>query len=296
MNYVTEAAWTATSLYYEQPWENFLAKSLKPFAASISQTGIAERYYFERSQETGPHIKLFVRSPSPVMKSVIWPNILEHFCGYFELQPADRKRWSNDGPVSAIRESAYLGEESAYGGLQGLQVAQRHYEASSNEALERMSTKNNKWTQNDAYLAAIEMNLSMTYMLGMDLGEAAAFFEFLWISTACEKQQVRFQTSYAARELAINDLVQLSWTRLSAIGDLSEDVFGRWLQTCLYTGYDFKTLERMGLLNGLPENGLWEVYGQLIEKTNNRLGVEGVIQSFLFYLLHRTLHTLSGRK
>ena len=75
----TSAAWVVAHLYYDQPWLNFLTKSVKPFVDSLTKSGIIERYYFERSQDRGAHIRLYFRCNEELLRTLVLPNLRKHF-------------------------------------------------------------------------------------------------------------------------------------------------------------------------------------------------------------------------
>ena len=79
--------WTSTCIHFAKPWETFLVKSLKPFVDSISRTGIADRYYFERCEEEDTKINLYIRSTGYVMETFILPSMKIHFNAYFQSAP-----------------------------------------------------------------------------------------------------------------------------------------------------------------------------------------------------------------
>ena len=327
---IETATWINTELYYAHPLETFFVKSLKPFANCISHTRIADRYYFERSDENGSHVKLYIRSSSETMESIIRPNMEDHFASYFKSQPSTRNNAAEDllnTPINTICAKPYQDDLLSYSGIQGWTIAQRHFEASSNEVLERMSNKwalirndtrdrerialwekescptNNfdnettLWDNEDKLSAAIEMNLSMVYMLGMDIEEAIEFFEFLWesskgIERESKKQEKVFDYAYTAQKNLLIKFHSKVWQRLSEIIQFGQDSYGLWLQSCLYTGEDFRALTKQGVIKSSTKNPLWSIYHQLIQKTNNRIGLQSLDQTFLFYLMKQSLKEL----
>jgi hypothetical protein len=73
------ATWLTASLYYNGPWEYFLAKAIKPYVDVVLQTGVAERFFFERRWQESPHACLYFKGNADVLHHILKPNLQEHF-------------------------------------------------------------------------------------------------------------------------------------------------------------------------------------------------------------------------
>ena len=84
----TTTDWLTVNLYYGKPWEEFLVKAVKPYTEVVTQTGVAERFFFERNWERGPNISLTFKGSPNVFFKILKPNLEEHFLQYFDSRPS----------------------------------------------------------------------------------------------------------------------------------------------------------------------------------------------------------------
>ena len=68
--------------------EEFLVKAVKPYTDVVLQTGVAESFYFLRSWEKGPNIRLWFKGNPFILAKMLRPNLDEHFLQYFESRPS----------------------------------------------------------------------------------------------------------------------------------------------------------------------------------------------------------------
>ncbi|HHH49559.1 MAG TPA: hypothetical protein ENK52_01120, partial [Saprospiraceae bacterium] len=66
--------WLAVHLFYNEPWEEFLAKAVKPYVDTLVQTGIAAQFFFIRYWERGPHIRLRIKGEKNIIDNIVQPN------------------------------------------------------------------------------------------------------------------------------------------------------------------------------------------------------------------------------
>ena len=125
--------------------------------------------------------------------------------------------------------------------------------------------------------------------------EAASFFDYLYRPIAIQKEQAVFEPAYDLQKQRLIRFHSQCWDRLAAIVQLEANNYGLWLQSCLYTGEDFRMLLNIGAINAEdPHDLLWGFYANLIHKTNNRLGLEKADEPFLYYVMMRTLEEISS--
>ena len=132
--------WLTVSLHYNEPWEELLVKAVKPYIEVVLQTGVAERFFFQRSWERGPHIRLFFKGNSFILENMLKPNIQEHFLQYFESRPSllaepnypadfpQEHRWFPNNSVQFLPGAIEL---SHFKNLQKLRFCERQLQASS---------------------------------------------------------------------------------------------------------------------------------------------------------------------
>ncbi|MEO1518615.1 MAG: thiopeptide-type bacteriocin biosynthesis protein [Bacteroidota bacterium] len=182
-----EHYWLSVYLYYNEPWEHFLTKAVEPYIRTTLDTGIADRFFFIRYWDRGPHIRLRIRGRADVIQPLVKPNLEEHFLSYFDSKPSKRTepnypaafpaalKWL---PNNTVQYIAYEPEVERYGGGTGIQLAESHFHLSSSCILELLRTNGGDWHYDDAMGAAIKLHLSFAAAVGWNAQEAFWFFRF----------------------------------------------------------------------------------------------------------------------
>lgn len=179
-----DSRWLAAYIYYNEPWEEFLTKAIKPFVESTIASGQTDRFFFIRYWEKGPHIRLRFRGESNVLNEKVKPAIDKHFGNYIQHKPSLRTEpeWLKEQPPewqwypnNSIQYIEYEPETERYGGPGGIIVAEKQFELSSKVILDIIE-ESDGWDYDRAMGAAIQLHLAFAYALGMDHHEARHFY------------------------------------------------------------------------------------------------------------------------
>ncbi len=315
--------WLSVYLFYNEPWETFLEKAIYPYISTLKQTGIAEQYFFIRYYEKGPHIRLRIKGDPEIIKSMVRPNLEEYFLQYYDSRPSFRvdPPGTNWNPNNTIVFSKYRPEINRFGGINGMELAEKHFHASSELVLKLIKSFGNQWNYEEALGAAIQIQLIMIAALGFDRANARMFFRAYFQNwsqffSADEERKseisdpsVSFERAYKIQKSSINPIVQNLWLGLENKSLFDSAILNDWFQfnTELKTQYDkvYKNLE----LKKQPDNTflwpahfspnqknalLWPIFSDLLHLTNNRLGVLNQDEGYLGYLLMRALDAMKG--
>lgn len=323
-------SWLSLHLFYAENLDTFLASTLKAYTDTIIKTGAAQRFFFIRYQERGPHIRLRIQGDADVLENIIKENAVEHFSNYFRMYPSKRfdpnqhpdtpaeQRWL---PNNSIQLIDYEPETERYGGEFGLKLAENHFFISSKVVLEAMSV--GPWNDQQAIGVAMKLHLGMANKLGMDLDKAADFFASIyahWLPVAIARERIT-QAQYQQQQHLINenyeqgfldqkeDLVSFIAALLEAFSsenEFEEDYFNEWLNHCKRLGQEFRLAQAQNQLKPRSKDflmkiqaeidetdaELWQFYADFIHLTNNRLGIGNEDESYMAYLIMRSLEEL----
>lgn len=275
MSFRASTKWLTVCLYYNEPWEEFLLKAVKPYADIVMQTGIAERFYFQRCWENGPHIRLWFKGNENILEGMLKPNIEEYFAHFFESRPSfrvepnypsdysDKLKWE---PNNSLRYLPNAPAMSCFSGALGLSICEKHYHASSKVVLESLADKGVRWTYDDALSTANKLHLSFAFAVGMDLEEAKQFFQQLFnnwkAGNFSTKEGLEFKEdrSQADRILSFNRIFELQragitafnqalWQSLENGMNLDEEGANEeWIQTTLNINIELGLVQDAGKL------------------------------------------------
>ena len=291
----TSAAWVVAHLYYDQPWLNFLTKSVKPFVDSLTKSGIIERYYFERSQDRGAHIRLYFRCNEELLRTLVLPNLRKHFGQYFDDKPSTRRTEKPAfEPNNTVRIFDHVPDIDGWGGPVGLPIAERHFQSSSEAVLDFMALKGDDWSSDDVLATAIEMHIGFIESVGMDNEEAARFFEYCLLYHSTEDFRLQyFEEFFDTQREPLLDFHAKLWESLQNKTEFTEITYNQWLEQCFYTTQDLRRTFRQRVLKIEAKfSALWTVYAKMMRTTNNRLGLIGRDESLIYYLMMRSMEKI----
>lgn len=329
-------SWLAAHLYYNEPWEEFLTKAVEPYVSSIMGAGVIDQYFFVRYWDRGPHIRIRFKGESTVIEQLFRPNLVEHFENYFEDRPS--KRTNPNYPVNFPEEFKWLPNNSVqffnyepeferYGGPVGVQIAEEHFQISSDVALHSIKEKGFKWTYDDALGAAVKLHLSFIYTMGFDLISAVSFFRMIfynWLPRSFrfytkglsreEYQKLSnetidsFSRAYEMQKSALLPFHQSLWEGLEAKSEFDDENINTWIsknkviKEKLNIALENKQLTPRKLTYQLPveivqsistdQELLWNFYADYIHMTNNRLGILNKDEGYLGFLIMQSLKAL----
>lgn len=317
-----ERAWLAVYLFYEEPWERFLAEAVKPFAERAIRESWAERFFFIRYWEEGAHIRVRFEGDPSTLTGRLLPELTKTFRSYFRSNPSARPRGRGKGPAGAFRHrnnavvrAVYEPETERYGGSTGRDIAERQFDASSRAVLSLLK-KTRSWSYERRMGAGFQMHVTLTDVLGMDSTAAARFFARVgrpWFGAALGRQAMVDEESLDARRQvalrAFETIYQKSRRALQAHRKALRDtviggrLFGEpwldtWVRDMRKVAVELQEAQQAGLLaipwkylpgpRGAREE-LWPVLSSYVHMTNNRLGIFNRDEAQLAYLLSRTL-------
>jgi thiopeptide-type bacteriocin biosynthesis protein len=291
--------WVCARLNYNEPWVEFLTKSVKPYMDTVTKTGMVQRYYWECSYEGGAHLKLFFRCKTELKDALLIPNMKSHFENYIVVKPSYRRK--NPAHLvknNSVQFSDYQPLIEQWGGEVGMPIAERHFQSSSNAVLEFMALKSDNWSSDEILATAIKMHLAFAEAADMDTEEAIRFFEYCLLYHASEDFRLQnFEEFFETQKEPLLDFHADLWESLQSKIDYKELLYNDWKEQCFYTTADIvRTFRLRALKIEAKFSAIWTMYAKLIQKTNNRLGLQGRDESLVYYLMMRSLEKISTEK
>jgi hypothetical protein len=289
-------AWRVAQIFYNEPWEYMLTRSIRPFSESILKTGIVERFFWERSFDPQPNIKLYFRANIEKITELLEPNLIQHFKQFQEDRPSLRTTEA----LFADSVQFYYAEPfpDSFGGIVGASIAERHAQASSEIVLffleKFYNPPINNWNLANLLTTAIELHLGFCNAARMTTEEACQFLEFCMVNQPAEALTIqKFETYYLKQKEPLVNFHSEMWNLLQSGEVFEERPYNRWLEESYFTVEDFKKSFYNRALNVPSQlNALWAIYHKLIQQTNNRLGLFGKNEQMVYYLMVRSMEDI----
>ena len=319
-------AWLAGHLFYNIRQNAILVESVAPLVEYVFSMGWAERFFFVRYMEHGPHFRLRFCGEPAILESRLKPFLIHHLNAYLGRRPSQRPeeglmgdRASTWYPNNTLRFLPYEPEVKRYGGPHGMAVAEKVFHHSSRAVL-RLLAECPDWDYERALGAAIQLHLGQAYALDFTLQELQAFAGFIakgWLSSSFEavdhgkddpkrkeeKVMRAFAEAFEQQKEGLLAFIRSLWQALENKAEFGDVWFMKWLEATRETSRSLNGLyrdRRLQLPWVTPQSGsrhnrfepLWPILGAYIHMTNNRLGILNRDESFLGYLLGQTLSQL----
>lgn len=315
---ISATKWLTTCLHYNEHWEALLTKAVKPYADVVLQTGVAESFFFERSTHRGPHLRLWFKSTEFLLENMLKPNLLEHFQQYFEAKPSDLvvPKYPSNFPEELRwrpNNSVYF-EEIRPVFAEGINevsqtILEQQYGASTEMVLNILQKNGGGWSGTEKLSTAIKLHLGMFYSFGMSLKEAANFAAWVYENWIEEKnadllnEQVEdlrryFQSNFSLQRKDLLSYVSALWELLKNYRSMGDDTYVDWIHANSDIHLEISLASDAGKLNSLKPNPRavplsWIYYADFIEKTNNRLGLSGRNEGYLYFAIAQSLRQLN---
>ncbi len=302
--------WISAHLYYHDALNDLLRRAVRPLVDELAVGGLINGFFFVRYWQGGPHVRLRVRladqTDAQPVKSLIETRIRRFFArcpsrtlvrsedylrsaGWFaqhEFGPGNSTVEPLQ-PNNSVRFVGYVPEVARLGGPAGVAAFEPHFTDSATLALELIAANPSEQRRTGRALA---MMLLAAAVVIPDLPRLARYFRRSyrdWSARYTAGDRTRaacyetgWQQTYDRQRAQLGELARrlLEATRPGA-GDHLDTVSTRWVASVSYL-FDRLTGQRLALA---------PLLFQCLHKHNNRLGVTVAEETYLLFLLHRTL-------
>jgi thiopeptide-type bacteriocin biosynthesis protein len=324
--------WLAAHVFYNGIQSKLLLDGIVPLIEELRARQLIRHYFFIRYWERGFHIRLRLL-PAPDVSHAdlraivdpglegylaacpsLYPNTDTHMAPYyttlFEMEYGKeelQRRYGEDGripyyPNNSVQYIPYEPEYARYGGPAGIELAERHFEASSDIVL-RLLRELNIRVPGIVLGQAAQMMLQMAHVFFGDEARCAKYFGDYgryWESLSGPGQQdpvkrgEKLEATYQSLRTRLHTRFDQVRTLIDVEQRAESDTGTRWLHHVIWLREQLMELKAHGRLE-LPERivGAGFEFEYLLSgylhMTNNRLGVRISDEALLGYLLHRSL-------
>lgn len=331
------AAWQALHIYYTSDSSPLLTECIGPLVRDLRARGLLHRYFFLNYWLEGPHVRLRLQPSSdahnevrchadaavaaflarrPALYEADSEFLLDMYEDMFRMEYSKEERiarYGTDGPMPLRPNNScvhvpYEPEYDKYGGQAGVDLAEWHFEHSSDLVLQLMETTN-------AHLRTVRLGLAAQLMIILSvsfLGDPDRVAQFLeryhdyWryaFASLDASNSERYEGNYPSEAAGL----RVRFTELHAAiaaGRMEQlTTFGRsWAEHCAELRAGVIRLAREGQLLMPSRDGsssraavtdfdtaLQTLLSPYLHMTNNRLGVTIADEAYLSYLLARML-------
>lgn len=312
--------WLGFYHYYTGNWEHFLRTSVFDTVRQVIQGNLADKFFFVRYWENGPHIRLRFKGQKTKLLREVKPLIEKAFQEYlkeFSLEDFPVK-YRNPRFVSdrTLIIAPYEPEIIRYGGEEAMAICENQFQNSS-EAVFQALIENSSWNYSSALGIAIQMHIAFAVKAGMNNYDAYQFFtrQFQnWLPSAIfskggdSPQELNkntsevltaFSTSYEKQRNVLEPFAQTIYQSLkNNMTLLSSSWYLNWcdnIETMHREIILLKKKDRLFIPKTFQETLIqdyripqeWYVYDSLCHMTNNRLGILNQDEGFLGFILAR---------
>jgi thiopeptide-type bacteriocin biosynthesis protein len=326
--------WLAAHLFFDADvgiytgeCDELVLEVAEPFVRRCQREGWIDGWFFIRYSEHGPHVRLRLHGRAEVLDDVVWPALQEQLRARYPDVVFERPDvppmpvWPSGAPGAAEPEKRegpvrithaalieYEPEIDRYGGPDAILVAERMFEVSSEAAcalLQKTSRTERSSRLGKGLLTMVEL---MHVFSGGDRAFASRWanqYNLGYLRGVARDEEARgawlgaFDSGYGSQADTLGEYVEEVWSRMDEGEPLSDalDLYRDGL------------LEVRGHLRGLFDAGRvvapmepfagWEqavggICSSYLHMTNNRLGITIQEESYLAYLILRTLQSPAG--
>lgn len=294
--------WIGLHIYFTSDKVKMFQECIIPLVDEMLEKGMAQSYFYIIYQEKGSHIRLRLKSAQDVNYIYNYTNarFLEHFTKY-PSQP-DSNRAGDFFPNDSVQLITYEPEYARYGGVNGIDVAEKQFRNSSDAVLYYFK-KNKLHKYNDLLNLAIKLHLSSVYAYGgKKLEHAILFFNFLFNAASGLLNHSPFAKFTPGMEYVYSDYynkqkhilvpyIKAIWESFDQNEMIDENI-EQWkaneqdIMKQLNGLYTNNTLELPFLYESFPS---WSILQSYVHMTNNRIGIIPTDEPMIAYLLMRGL-------
>jgi thiopeptide-type bacteriocin biosynthesis protein len=315
--------WVSVHLYYHDALNDLLRCAVRPLVGELATVGLIDGFFFVRYWQGGPHVRLrvllhdqvetrpverlidkrvgrfFARCPSRAvvrsedyLRTAGWLARHEFGSGPTTIDPTtiDRATVEPLQPSNTLRYVTYVPEEDRLGGPAGVAAFEPHFMDSSTLALELIAANPSEQRRTGRALA---MMLLAAAVVIPDLGRLVRYFQLSYRDWAARHPagsahyETGWQQSYDRQRAQLGDLVRrLVDQAQSGAGYHLDAVSSRWV-TSVSSLADRLTEARLAI---------GPLLFQCLHKHNNRLGIRITEETYLLFLLQRTLTEIAGER
>jgi thiopeptide-type bacteriocin biosynthesis protein len=329
--------WISLHIFYVGALEPLLLDAVDPLVQDLRAQQALERFFFIRYWQEGPHLRLRLLPAAGVEQEDVQKQAEEALRAYLKRSPSlytlhnerrspsykemflaeySLEKWrefygdSDEMPLrpnNSVHAIPYEPEDGRYGGSAGVELAEWHFEQSSDMALKLMRTTN---LHVRSILLGLALQLAVSLSVGLleDQAQVARFFahyEQFWTRNYGRAQTTpaSFEKKYIRMEATLQRRIcDLRQSVLQGVQGQQTPLEWEWIEHVRELKARLKLLvaeKKLVFQNALTDHQP-QTFDDLlatasllltsyIHMTNNRLGAHILDEMYLAYLIRRTL-------
>ena len=318
--------WLGAHLFFDHPGiytgecDEVVLKVVEPFVRRCQAEGWIDGWFFIRYSEYGPHARFRLHGPAEVIDRVVWPALVELVrtrwpdasterpdVPAMPSYPPDPEPEPRTEPVRVthVAEIEYEPETDRYGGPEGVRIAERFFEISSEAALALLH-KTSRTERSSRLGKGLLTMVELMHVFSRGDREAAARwanqYNAGYLRGVARDEEARgawlgaFDSGYGSQADTLGEYVEEVWSRMDD-GEPLSDALDLYRDGLLEVRGHFREAFDAGALGRPPEAYTdWEaavggICSSYLHMMNNRLGITIQEESYLAYLIMRTLQS-----
>jgi thiopeptide-type bacteriocin biosynthesis protein len=281
----------------------------EPFLRRCQAEGWIDAHFFIRYSELGPHVRFRVHGRADVLEGTVWPALEAHVRSLYpevKFETPDGTQVGEgtemDGRVTHVAEIEYEPETERYGGPDGVLLAERYFQVSSEAAYALLHKTG---TERSSRLGKGLLGMVvLVHAFADDRAHATDFaqqYGINYLRSLVRDEESRgawlgaFGSGYDQQAETLTQYVDEVWERLDEGEELSE-ALDAWRDGLAVIRDEFRALLDGGrlLMRGDTPFTDWKlavqsVVSSYVHMMNNRLGISLQEESYLAYLIMRAM-------
>ena len=314
-----DTRWLAVHLFFNPPGiytaecDRVVLEVAEPFVRRFQAEGWGDGHFFIRYSEHGPHVRLRLHGRADVLDGTVWPALQAHVRALYPDVSFEKPDVPAYGPAPEVPEGEplrvthaaqieYEPETERYGGPEGVRLAERFFEVSSEAAyalLQRTGAKRSS-RLGKGLLTVVELVHVFTHGSRELAARWCHQYNTGYLRGVARDEEGRqawlgaFDSGYDAQAETLGAYVEEVWSRMDEGEELSE-ALDLYRDGLLEVRGHFRELFEARKLGRTPEPYTeWEpavtaICSSYLHMMNNRLGITIQEESYLAYLIMRTL-------
>jgi len=238
----------------------------------------------------------------------------------------EESKWFSNNSVQKIN---YQPELDRYGGPKGLEIAEQHFMLSSKTVLDLIIEKGKSWSYEEGMGSAIKLYVSLIGAANFSIEESIAFFDMIhlaWLphalgiyqkqmtAEAIEQQTLMtlqtFEESFEQQKETLIPFHQELWDGLKEGHSFDDEIMEKWYQGNKEIIQQLVQEAELENIAERPSNYsytinknisksselVWQMISDYIHLTNNRLGIQNKDESFLAFMIKKSLLEVLKKK
>jgi thiopeptide-type bacteriocin biosynthesis protein len=320
--------WLAAHLFFDHPGiytgecDQVVLEVVEPFVRRCQREGWIDGWFFIRYSEHGPHARLRLHGRDDVLEREVWPALVAHVRARFPdastetpdvpamvpYSPEPPEPRTEPVRVTHVARIEYEPETERYGGPLGVRVAERFFEVSS-EAAMALLARTSRTERSSRLGKGLLTMVELMHVFSGDRAPAsrwASQYNLGYLRGVAPEEEQRgawlgaFGSGYDAQADTLGEYVEEVWSRMDE-GEPLSDALDLYRDGLVEVRGHFRALFDAGELGrpGEPYTA-WEaavggIGSSYLHMMNNRLGITIQEESYLAYLIVRTLQTPAER-